>query len=356
MPDFLIQEFDQTDFIRYTQGTSRVLVLGMGGGCDVFMAYTLANKIERQLDMSNATQKPMILYANCISERKDGIPSDHLTLVPGALFSVPPGEPRPIQKGENTYGTTLIEQSVPRGPMDSPLLIALKKTPNDKSSNAIRSPEQVEEYTCQNMEIVEKALEFLQVDLIIGVDCGGDSLTSGKDFSFHPLTGRDHQVLYAFRKYRHKKPDFKFIHVVLGPGCDGETPRKEMALSVMGTPEERLYWCEGRKYLGAFQTDDMIEECFPLVQNLEMNRTPYLMYRALKDSGEFCLDRPQKNDEWYDPNLVKIARHGNFQLIPRIWLLHGLVFEYEDGAIAFEENAFEVAKKLKEFGGGTVSL
>jgi len=320
--DFLQTCFNQEAFQHVLEGKKTVLVIGMGGGCDVFMAYTFAKKLHRLAGGNDGTGS--ILYANCISERN--LPEDHETLIEKTLHVVPP-DLRTLQRGENTYGTTLLEQSVPRGEKGSPLLIEVK------GPKGITTQDQVGEMTALNTARFEKTLSYLAADLVIGIDCGGDSLTGGKDFSLDVITGRDQQVLYALRTYKHNHPDFDFIHVVLGPGCDAETPEQVMIAEIGRDPSDcsgPLKTCAGRNYLGSFSIEDMIEDCFPLVQSLENNRTPYLMYRALKDTPEFNLDRPKPEEEGYQDgrDVVKLGRHGNSSVIPRNWLIYGLVFTY----------------------------
>lgn len=340
--DFLSQNFDQNEFFRLLEGKRNILVVGMGGGCDVFMAYTIANEV-----LNSKSDTGSVMYANCISERKQGVPDDHITLIPNALYTVPPGEPRPLQKGENTYGTTLLEQSVPRGPQGSPFLIEIK------GHKQVQSSEDVEKLTLENTCRIEKVLDHLKIDLLFGVDCGGDSLTGGKDFQYDIVTGRDQQVISAVRKYQKTHSNLDFIHIVLGPGCDGETKEQDMVREIWRENENpEMPWCSGRKYIGAFHLKNIIEACFPFVQSLEQNRTPFLMYRALVDNEEFHLERPHiigkpvvsDNEELHlerpssiSPkpliDRVKISRHGNFELIPREWLIHGLVFTYSDSAL-----------------------
>jgi len=296
----------------------------MGGGCDVFMAYTLAKMLNNMMGKQGTGE---FLYANCISERKDGIPSDHNTLIPNVLHTVPPGQPRQLVRGENTYGTTFIEQSVPRGEGGSPFLLELK------GHKGIDTDEKLREQTETNCSRIDQALNHLQIDLVFGVDCGGDSLTGGKDHAPGMiLSGRDQQVLYAFWKYRAvHTSDFDFLHIVLGPGVDAETKEEDMIREVLHGPflsgENQMMWCEGRKFLGAFSIEKMIQDCFPLVQALEPNRTPYLMYRALTNT----IETPQEGDTGYVPgkDCVKISRHGNYEVIPRSWLINGLVFSYD---------------------------
>jgi len=300
------------------------MVLGMGGGCDVFMAYTLAKQLQNSADTG-----AKILYANCISERKDGIPAYHQTLVPGSLYAVPKNLRQPAEnKGVNTYGTTFLEQTVPRGDEGSPLLVEVKGNGGVKTSADVRT------LIDENYKRIKRAFDYLEIDLVFGVDCGGDSLTGGKDFVVDIRTGRDQQVLRAFRKYSKHHPDFTFIHLVLGPGCDAESSEDVMRKEVWMEPtidDPQRNWCAGRMYLGCFSMEKMIEECFPLVEHLEKNRTPFLMYRAMKNNDVHFLPRPKKEEESYHTfrDLVKIERHNNFEVIPRNWLTHGLVFKYD---------------------------
>jgi len=318
---FLQNQFNGNDFQKLVQGKS-VLVLGMGGGCDVFMAYTFAKKLYGLAEQKQGTGS--ILYANCISERT--LSEDHETLIPDILHRVPP-EQRKLQRDDNTYGTTFLEQSVPRGHRGSPFLIEVR------GHKGITTQEEVISLTAVNTARFAQALEHLKADLVIGIDCGGDSLTGGKDFAVDAITGRDQQVLYALRTYQQKNPGFEFVHVVLAPGCDAETTEKQMIEEVGRDPSDHsgpLKTCAGRKYLGSFSIEDLIEDCFPLVQSLANNRTPFLMYRALKDSPQFNLERPKPEEEGYQGcrDVVKLGRHGNFSVIPRLWLLRGLVFKY----------------------------
>jgi len=139
-------------------------------------------------------------------------------------------------------------------------------------------------------------------------------------------------VLSALWKYRQENKKFDFMHIVLGPGCDAESSEQCMTREVISGPflmsENLMEWCSGREYLGCFPTEDMIEDCFELVQSLEPNRTPYLMYRAMRDE----MPKPVQGEPGYDANkdCVKIERHGNFEVIPRQWMTNALVFLYKE--------------------------
>mmetsp|Transcript_32121 Transcript_32121/g.41182 ORF Transcript_32121/g.41182 Transcript_32121/m.41182 type:complete len:380 (+) Transcript_32121:170-1309(+) len=329
--DFLQLKYDKSELDRIMASANKKLVLGMGGGCDVFVAYTLACQLNRGVgedvpETDDIEGPGEFLYANCISERRDGIPSDHLVLVENSLYAVPPGRRRPLVKNQNTYGTTLLEQSVPRGADSSPLLFELKGHKNVETEAA------VEELVAENTRRLHAALDHLGVDLVICVDSGGDSLTGGVDWKCNVITGRDQQVISAMRRYKDEHKSFRFIHIVLGPGCDAETSPQRMVDEVWKTGlNEHLPWCSNREYLGTFCLEDMIPETFKMVRSLAPNRTPFIMYRALMNTEDYHLDPPQPGEEGYSSeqgDVVKIERHGNYQVIPRSWLYHGLAFQY----------------------------
>ena len=141
----------------------RGLVLGMGGGCDVFAAYAIAQAWAAQ-------EKSEVLYANCIGARK--LPDDHVPITPH-LYRLAPAAV-PLEPGDEAYGSTRLENSVPRGPDGSPLLFIV---PRKGSDGAI-----LEEVTAENKEAICGAISALRLDYIIAVDLGGDSLTGGVDF------------------------------------------------------------------------------------------------------------------------------------------------------------------------------
>ena len=60
---------------------------------------------------------------------------------------------------------------------------------------SVDTEEKLREQTETNCSRIDQALSHLQIDLVFGVDCGGDSLTGGKDHAPGMiLSGRDQQV------------------------------------------------------------------------------------------------------------------------------------------------------------------
>jgi len=208
-----------------------------------------------------------------------------------------------------------------------------------------QSNDDVQALTEENVHRVKQAFEYLKADLVIGIDCGGVSITGGKDYKFNVLTESHQQIIYACRMYRKDQPNFSFMHIVLGPGCDGKSSEQELKDAILGKSSEQefkdtilelptvdypLRHSSGRTFLGCFPAETFIEECFQFVQNLETNEQPFVMYRALKNNEEFPVDRPQSGDVGLDASrdLVLICNSGNSEAIPRRWLTHGLVFSY----------------------------
>ncbi|CAM9649299.1 unnamed protein product [Heterosigma akashiwo] len=174
------------------------------------------------------------------------------------------------------------------------------------------------------------------VDFVLAADTGGDSLTGGKDWAVSKVTGRDQQVLSALVEYRKVRPHFRFIHVVLGPGCDAETSEDEMRRRWRPAGGRDLPWSrQAPGYLGAFSMEAAIAEMVPLVATLAPNRTPGIMWRALADTENCRLPRApvaEGENGGHDDgeDRVVLERHGNQALVPRRWLYHGLVFDYAE--------------------------
>merc|ERR1719473_1095520 len=147
--------------------SSRAIVIGMGGGCDVFAATALS-----RVWQSQAPEGATVLSANCIGLRP--LPDDHEPIVPSALIKIP-ATPVPLVPGDEAYGSTRIECSVePRGPEGAPFLFIV---PKDGKSGLT-----LEEVTKANCDAISAALKALRIDEVIAVDLGGDSLTGGIDF------------------------------------------------------------------------------------------------------------------------------------------------------------------------------
>lgn len=270
----------------------RILVLGIGGGCDVFAAYALSKHI------GQLHRKATVLYGNTKTFGKRQKPAA-LRLVQKMeyLWSVPKDVVPIVAEGK---GFCALELGCPRGPEGSPLIFVLPAHSKD-----------LEERTAENVDAVVSALQSLHVDLVVGVDCGGDSISGGVDWQGSPEAGRDMQMLHCL-----KVSGIPLLHVVLGPGSDGETEE-----SVMRACCAKLS-AEG-SLRGAFSVEPLLADMVGCCTALAPTRTPNLMKQA--QSGELRSVQPPNNKSG---DYVCITRGRRNTKVPRDWLTKGLVIDY----------------------------
>eukprot|EP00427_Karlodinium_veneficum_P013564 CAMPEP_0169063968 /NCGR_PEP_ID=MMETSP1015-20121227/1577_1 /TAXON_ID=342587 /ORGANISM="Karlodinium micrum, Strain CCMP2283" /LENGTH=604 /DNA_ID=CAMNT_0009122359 /DNA_START=1 /DNA_END=1815 /DNA_ORIENTATION=- len=197
-----------------------------------------------------------------------------------------------------------IELGCPRGQEGSPLIFVL---PGNK-----RSYTSVGDLTEMNTKQIVPALMSLQINLIIGVDNGGDSISGGVDWKDDADDGRDRQMLYCIMK-----SEIPFLHVVLGPGCDGETEESAMRACC-----SRL-WKEG-SLIGSFAVLPLLEDMRKCSKTLPPTKTPNLMWGA--QTGDL---RSKVHPDGRSGDYVCITRGRRNTYVPRVWLTKGLVFCYD---------------------------
>lgn len=218
--------------------TGRVLVLGLGGGCDIITAYVVAQNLpglsrdaiwgntKRNLDTSCIPYGSRGTAASCGTDDA-GEPGAGTTL-PG-LFTTAEGS-KDIESGTNYYGTCGIDAAVPHrrlsssgvgsstadvadkaadGPIIAPLILQVPKIDQH------RPDARVDESALQQLA---KSLRRAGVTAIVGVDAGGDSITGGIDHNGDPSTGTD-QLSHRVCLYT----GLPYIQIVCGLGCDGES-------------------------------------------------------------------------------------------------------------------------------------
>jgi hypothetical protein len=248
----------------------RVLVAGVGGGCDIITAYALAEQLR-------AGQPKALVYANTKRRIHAG-----LTHVAKHIYTIPSWM-RTLRFLASKRNPTRIEQSVPPGDEGSPWILHLSK----HSDSRLRLAE----------ELAEQGF-----DLVIAVDTGGDavvqSATSGK-------RGTDKLMLATL-----KSLGAPFLLVVAGPGCDGEAPFADVVQAF-----ERLH-SEGR-YAGCFSLGPLMPVFAAYGASLEAVRTTNVILAAHQERLETG-DRP---DAFIVPRGVNPA-------IPSAWLLRAFVFQY----------------------------
>jgi len=261
----------------------RVLVVGLGGGCDSIMAYAVAKDMVAPL-----TKAKVVVYGNTIGDR----PLEHHPSLTQYIKTVPPGVPRPIEpEDKGCYHTTKIEQSLPRGPEDSPLLFVIPFTSGSDLDDVFE----------RNKQALLDGIKGLNFDFIFGVDTGGDSLTGGIDWTDHPALGRDRQMLALLTWV-----GVPMFHLMISPTSDGESSMELM----------QHYFdlaIAAGFYKGKFECDSIIETCRTFTKPLLPNRTPNIMVSAFDDTLQKVDDK-------------MIVPRGLRPQVPREWLISGYVF------------------------------
>jgi len=297
--NFLLTEFSFGDYLskKLSESSDRILVIGMGGGCDIFTAYSIYLKLRKLFG-----QEKEILYAN--TKSASFLKTDlqgHEKITEG-LYKLPDGL-MVLEKGcdKSCYGTSKLSQSIPRHSNGSPYIFVL---PTESKDPIIA--------TRENQEAMEKAFKNLKADVIIGIDNGGDCITGGMDWEGSAELGRDVQMLNSI-----VKSGIPHLILACGPGCDGESSVKTMNETVTRLQKQG-------SYLGAFKLKDLVTEVRPWTENLSPMRTPNICYSAIMGQT------PEENgsQEVDDVEYLKLVRHCSTQWIPRNWLSHGLAFNF----------------------------
>jgi len=238
--------------------------------------------------LRNTTVVEKVIVANSKGpipeERKGGLTNvtPHILRVPTKVHV--------FERFEDTYGTTLIEESLPRTTDGSPFVISLPTKLN----------------LALNTETLVPEIQSLGCTVIFGIDMGGDSISGGIDHPGDASLGRDMQF-----KVICDATGIPFYHIVAGPCCDGETQFQEMEDKLTQSLKKGLL-------LGCFGLDCMKEVFATFAAPLEPGRTPNIVLRAMRNS----LDVVQQ-----DPLFVKVPRNLN-PIVPHKWLVNAWVLKY----------------------------
>jgi len=241
----------------------KVLVLGLGGGCDVLAAYALAKVMKDRWSTSSVT------YANCIGPRAC-LQSDHPPVSSSTphILRVPGTEPRPFTKDDAGWGATWVEQSLPRSATCTP-------TNKDGSPWLVVLPSKSLDVAIATREnsVVGFELRTFGFDAIIGVDNGGDSLTGGIDFKGgNPELGRDRQVVRLLTS-SDMGLRIPFVHLVAGPCCDGESSFVDMRRAIMALHARG-------QYRGVFSIEPLLPVLRQVSASVSKDRTPNIIIHS----------------------------------------------------------------------------
>lgn len=245
-----------------------VLVVGVGGGCDIISAYAIAKLLAPQ-------NRGTLIYANT----KRSVGSNLENLAPN-VFRVAPGVTNATDRVPAGYGSTWIDETVPRSTDGCPLIFRLPNGPAEEVS------------------FVSGLQARYEFDLIISVDTGADSIVpnalSGQD-------GRDREMLRILREFPCER-----LHLTVAPGCDGESTGPDILRAVIDLQKSG-------KYLGCFPVKALLPVYANWSRILSPDRTPNIILNAMAGTLE------KRGDS------IRIPR-GRHPLVPAAWLTQILAF------------------------------
>lgn len=243
-----------------------VFVLGLGGGCDVITAFAVSSLLDQA-----ATR---IVYGNTKTDNVGPVKA----ITPHVVRVASP-EPEPGRKAKGC-GSAAIDHGVPRDQHGSPWIVLL----NDEAAER---------------ELVAE-IASLGFDLIVGVDAGGDSLVAKRK---RGRLGRDQRMLGVLRQ-----TGVPLLHVVVGPGCDGECSVEALRSAL----EVQLV---AGNYRGCFPLTPLLPVLRTQSVGLSESRTPRIVLAAADGLLTATND-----------GRIVVPR-GCKPVVPASWLAHAFVFE-----------------------------
>ncbi len=327
----------------------RILIIGMGGGCDIISAYALSKVLPRGVgrvawgnvkhrgdpDLIPMTPNTRDPYGtNPKKEKSDSIrhsdPHDFANrgkeISPDSSFSdesdphdfanrnqkdfvnlnwkLPgiyrlPDNKLPLNQVKDAILETKIDRTIHQGHLSS----------NKKATFVLLLPKiNTESEKASNCKLLAKELVTLcskyNFDSIIGIDSGGDA------FVAHSPDGedRDQQSVHVIQAT--KLPSW---YVVFAPGSDGTTKNEiESAFKKL---------CDNGLFCGSFSLVPLLTTLEKFGKPLAADRTPNIMCDTMQ-GPPYKLGVVQSAGH----NAVQINR-GQNPIIPISWLSHGFVFK-----------------------------
>ena len=258
----------------------RILILSIGGGNDYISAYSIAKWISKLYPGID------LILASSIEIKGEYKP---LTKINDHLFTIEDFLPEFDFEIKN-HSIRLIAQGIKNETMNLPYFVAIN---NDK-------PEKI---NLAYQELFDKVMP----DCIFTVDNGGDSITGGLE----GVNGFDQNNLQALIEM--EKP---FHHLVIGPGCDGESSIEDFNECILMQLEN---------FRGIFD----IGKTFDLIYtNVKHNSEVMLEMDHRWSTMRIIFEAIQKVKQGSGDELFTVPRHNKNQKIPFIILQSVLVFCY----------------------------
>jgi len=258
----------------------RILILSIGGGNDYIGAYSIAKLISKFYPGID------LILASSIEIKGEYKP---LTKINDHLFTIEDFLPEFDFEIKN-HSIRLIAQGIKNETMNLPYFVAIN---NDK-------PEKIK---LAYQELFDKVIP----DCIFTVDNGGDSITGGLE----GVNGFDQNNLQALIEM-----EKQFHHLVIGPGCDGESSIEDFNECILTQLEN---------FRGIFD----IGKTFDLIYtNVKHNSEVMLEMDHRWSTMRIIFEAIQKVKQGFGDELFTVPRHNKNQKIPFNILQSVLVFCY----------------------------
>ena len=258
----------------------RILILSIGGGNDYIGAYSIAKLI------SKFYPEVDLVFASSIEINGEYKP---LTKLNEYLFTIDDFLPEFDFEIKN-HSIRLIAQGIKNENMNLPYFVAIN---NDKPENIKTA--------------YQKLFDEVMPDCIFTVDNGGDSITGGLDGA----NGFDQTNLQALLEMGKK-----IHHLVIGPGCDGESSIEDFNDCILMQLEN---------FRGIFDIGKAVELIF---SNVRHNSEVMLEMDHRWSTMRIIIEAIQKVKQGFGDELFTVPRHNKNQKIPFNILQSVLVFCY----------------------------
>ena len=257
-----------------------MLILSTGGGNDYIGAYSIAKLINK------CYPKVDVVFASSIEVTGDYKP---LIKIKNNLFTIENFLPVFDFEIKN-HSIRLIAQGIKNEEMNLPYFVSINNN----------EPEQIK-------QAYQELFDEVKPDCIFTVDNGGDSITGGLDGA----NGFDQTNLKALLEMGKKT-----YHLVIGPGCDGESSIVDFNQCIL---------MELEKFRGIFDIGEAVELVY---SNVRHNSEVMLQMDHRWSTMRIIFEAMQIVKQGLGDDLFTIPRHNKNQKIPFNILQSVLVFCY----------------------------
>ena len=258
----------------------KVLILSTACGNDYIGAYSIAKLIRKHYP------KVDLVFASSIKIREEYKP---LVKLNDYLFTIDDFLPAYDFEIKN-HSIRLIAQGIKNEKMNLPYFVAVNENEPEKGKLAY-----------------QKLFDEVMPDCIFTLDNGGDSITGGLD----GVNGFDQTNLKALLDMGKK-----IYHLVIGPGCDGESSVEDF---------NKYIEIHIENFRGIFNIGKAVDLIY---SNVRHNSEVMLQMDHRWSTMRIIIEANQKVEQGFGDELFTVPRHSKNQKIPFKILQSVLVFCY----------------------------